>query len=86
MFLVYPTLNFLTRERNKHHLLLHNMPWNNEFGDDTEGGKKTESSDVDSLPETTVQIIQKVLKKLLSLLFFVHCINLQLPSSYTKEN
>ena len=45
------------------------MPWNNEFGDDTEGGKKTESSDVDSPPETIVQIIQKVLKKLVSLLF-----------------
>lgn len=62
------------------------MPWNNEFVDDTEGGKKTESSDEDSPPETTVQIIQKVLKKLLSLLFSVRCINLQLPSSYTKEN
>ncbi|KAH8496035.1 hypothetical protein H0E87_019005 [Populus deltoides] len=47
------------------------MPWNNEFGDDTEGGKKTESSDVDSLPETTVQIIQKIIAEVIGTFFLI---------------
>lgn len=59
------------------------MPWNNERGDDPEFDcKKIEGSDVSSSPETTVQIIQKVIKKLSSLF----CVNSKLPSSYIKEN
>ncbi|KAJ6890984.1 hypothetical protein NC651_024482 [Populus alba x Populus x berolinensis] len=47
------------------------MPGNNEFGDDTEGGKKTESSDVDSPPETIVQIIQKIIAEVIGTFFLI---------------